>query len=110
MLEKDLGYTLHKPQRRCYPTLPVLVFNIDQQWLADLVEVQNISKYNKGMHYLLMGIDVFSKCAWVKPITKIGNAVTESFEKILKCAKGRKPPTMYKPMMVRTSTIVRFQP
>lgn len=57
-----------------------------------------------------MGIDVFSKYAWVKPITKIGNAVTESFEKILKCAKGRKPPTMYKPMMVRNSTIVRFQP
>jgi len=92
VLEKDLGYTLHKPRRRRFPTLPVLVFNIDEQWVADLVEIQNISKYNKGMRYLLMVIDAFSKYAWVEPIkTKTGKAVTEAFEKILKRAKGRKP-------------------
>ena len=92
MLQKDLGYTLHKPRRRRFPTLPVLVFNMYEQWVADLVEVQNISKYNKGMRYLLMVIDAFSKYAWVEPIkTKTGKAVTEAFEKILKCAKGRKP-------------------
>ena len=92
VLAKDLGYTLHKPRRRRFPTLPVLVFNIDQQWVADLVEVQNIAKYNKGMRYLLMVIDAFSKYAWVEPIkTKTGKAVTEAFEKILKRAKGRKP-------------------
>ena len=92
VLEKDLGYTLHKQRGRRFPTLPVLVFNIDQQWVADLVEVQNISKYNKGMRYLLMVIDAFSKYAWVEPIkTKTGKVVTEAFEKILKRAKGRKP-------------------
>ena len=92
MLEKDLGYTLHKPRRRRFPTLPVLVFNIDQQWVANLVEVQNIPKYNKGMHYLLTVINAFSKYAWVEPIkTKMGKAVTEAFEKILKRAKSRKP-------------------
>ena len=70
----------------------MLVFNIDQQWVADLVEVQNISKYNKGMRYLLMVIDALAKHAWVEPIkTKMGKAVTEAFEKILKRAKGRKP-------------------
>ena len=88
VLEKDLGYTLHKPRRRRFPTLPVLVFNMDQQWVADLVEVQNIAKYNKVMRYLLV-IDAFSKYAWVEPIkSKTGKAVTKAFEKILKCAKG----------------------
>ena len=92
VLEKDLGYMLHRPRRRRFPTLPVLVFNIDEQWVANLVEIQNISKYNKGMRYLLMVIDAFSKYAWVEPIkTKMGKAVTEAFEKILKGAKGRKP-------------------
>lgn len=92
VLQKDLGYTLHKPRRRRFPTLPVMVFNIDEQWVVDLVEVQNISKYNKGMRYLLMVIDAFSKYAWVEPIkSKTGKAVTEAFEKILKRAKGRKP-------------------
>ena len=47
LLGKDLGWTLHKPRRRHFPTLLVLVFNIDQQWVADLLEVQNMSKYNK---------------------------------------------------------------
>ena len=92
LLRKDFGYTLHKPRRRRFPTLPVLVFNIDEQWVVDLVEVQNISKYNKGMRYLLMVIDAFSKFAWVEPIkSKTRKAVTEAFEKILKRSKGRKP-------------------
>ena len=42
VLEHDLGYTLHKPTRRKFPTLPVKVFIIDEQWAADLIEVINI--------------------------------------------------------------------
>ena len=41
-LEGDLGYTLHKPTRRRFPTLPVLVMGMDEQWTADLIEVGNI--------------------------------------------------------------------
>ena len=85
-----LGYTLHKPTRRKFPTLPVKVFTIDEQWTADLIEVINISKQNKGYKYLLTMVDVFSKHAWVEPIkNKTGQAVTVAFEKILK--QGRTP-------------------
>ena len=53
LLEKDLAYTLHKPRRKGnFPTLPVLVFGIDEQWVADLVEVQTLSRYNGGNRYL----------------------------------------------------------
>ena len=38
-LEKKLAYTLHKPRRRRGEFLPVVVFDIDQQWVADLIEV-----------------------------------------------------------------------
>ena len=51
-LEADLGYTLHKPTRRNFSTLPVLVFAIDDQWVADLIEVGNIAKSNRGYRYL----------------------------------------------------------
>ena len=68
VLERDLGYTLHKPRRRRLPTTPVLVFGIDEQWTADLIEVINISKYNRGYRYLLTVVDVFSKHAWVQPV------------------------------------------
>ena len=37
-LEANLGYTLHKPTRRRFKTLPVIVFAIDEQWVADLIE------------------------------------------------------------------------
>ena len=85
ILERDLGYTLHKPRRRRYKTLPVLVFGIDEQWTADLIEVGNIARYNKGYKFLLTAADVFSKYAWVEPVkSKTGQAVTEAFEKILK--------------------------
>ena len=47
-MERDLGYTLHKPRRRHFPTLPVIVFGIDEQWVADLIEVINITKSSRG--------------------------------------------------------------
>ena len=37
-LRGQLAFTLHRPVRRRFPTLPVLVFHIDDQWVADLVE------------------------------------------------------------------------
>ena len=92
LLQRDLGYTLHKPTRRRFPTLPVLVFGPDEQWAADLVEVQSLAKYNKGNRYLLCVIDVFSKYAWVEPLkSKTGAAVTQAFEKVLRRARGRTP-------------------
>ena len=53
LLRKDLAYTLHKPRRRKFPTLPVKVLIMDKQWAADLVETQNIAKENQGVRYLL---------------------------------------------------------
>ena len=91
-LKRDLGYTLHKPRRRHFPTLPVMVFGIDEQWVADLIEVINIAKSNRGYRYLLTVVDVFSKYAWIEPVkTKSGQDVTIAFEKILKRSQGRQP-------------------
>ena len=90
VLERDLAYTLHKPRRRRFPTLPVIVGGLDDQWVADLVEVQPLAKYNRGIRYLLTVLDVLSKYAWVKPLkAKIGVALVQAFDKILK--QGRQP-------------------
>ena len=90
MLERDLAYTLHKPRRRRFPTLPVIVGGLDDQWVADLVEVQPLAKYNRGIRYLLTVLDVLSKYAWVQPLkAKTGVALVKAFHKILK--QGRRP-------------------
>ena len=35
----------------------------DNVWGADLADMQSLSKFNKGMKYLLCAIDLFSKYA-----------------------------------------------
>ena len=48
------------------------------------------SKWNNGVRYLLMVIDVFSKFGWIEPLkNKKGETVVKAFKNILK--KGRKP-------------------
>ena len=85
VLERDLAYTLHKPRRRRFPTVPVIVGGLDDQWVADLVEVQPLAKYNRGIRYLLTVLDVLSKYAWVQPLkAKTGVALVRAFDKILK--------------------------
>ena len=53
--------------------------------------MQSLSKYNKGIKYLLCAIDLFSKYAWVVPIKdKKGVSIVDAFQKILK-ESDRKP-------------------
>ena len=86
-LEKNLAYTLHKPRRRRGAFQPVLVFDMDEQWVADLIEIQSIAKQNKGYRYLLTVIDVLSKYAWVQSLKKkTGKDLTEAFR--LHCPGG----------------------
>ena len=35
---------------------------------VDLADMQSLSKYNKGIKYLLCAIDIFSKYVWVFPL------------------------------------------
>ena len=88
ILAHELGYTLHKPTRRRFPTLRVLVFGPDEQWAADLIDVQKLKRDNKGTNYLLTVVDVFSKYAWVLPIKqKTGPRVAEVLATLFKTSK-----------------------
>ena len=52
--------------------------------------MQSLSKYNKGIKYLLCAIDLFSKYAWVIPIKdKKGTSIVNAFKKII--SEKRKP-------------------
>ena len=62
----------------------------DNIWGVDLADMQSLSKYNKGIKYLLCAIDLISKYAWVIPLKdKKGTSVVNAFQKIL--SKERKP-------------------
>ena len=52
--------------------------------------MQLLSKYNKGIRYLLCAIDIFSKYAWVFPLKiKKGTGIVSAFQKII--SVERKP-------------------
>ena len=59
--------------------------------VADLADMQLISKFNKGFRFLLCAIDISSKYAWVVPLKdKKGVSIFNTFQKLLDDSK-RKP-------------------
>ena len=53
----------------------------DNIWGVDLADMQSLSKYNKGIEYLLCAIDLFSRYAWVVPIKdKRGITIVNAFQ------------------------------
>ena len=89
-----LADELHKPITRNFTKRRVISRGIDEIWAADLVEMQKFSRWNKGLKYLLMVIDVFSKYAWIKPLKdKKTETVVIAFEEIFN--SGRKPKMLW---------------
>ena len=65
---------------------------IDSLWKVHLAFVQDVAKDNDGANYLLVVIDVLSKCAWVRLMeNKTALSLLEAFYSILsKCSKPEK--------------------
>ena len=82
---KELADELHKPIIRKFNKRKVHSPFINNIWGADLGDMQLISKFNKGIRFLLCVIDIFSKYTWVIPLKdKKGITNTNAFQKVLK--------------------------
>lgn len=90
-LEAEPTYTLHKAARRRFSTRPYRVGTVDQQWQADLVEMQPYARANQGNRYLLTVIDLFSRYGWAEPLhNKTAKEVAGALERIFQ-SSGRHP-------------------
>ena len=88
---QQLADELHKTITKNFSKRKVISNGIDKIWAADLVEIQKFSKWNKGIKYLLMVIDVFSKYGWISPSKdKKTESVSKAFNEIFRKSK-RKP-------------------
>ena len=56
---------LRKPIIRKFKKGKVYSSYRDNIWGVDSADMQSLSKYNKGIKYLLLAIELFSKYAWV---------------------------------------------
>ena len=87
---EQLADELHKPIIRKFKKRKVYSAFKDNIWGVDLADMQ-LSKYNKGIRFLLCVIDIFSKYAWVVPLKdKKGISIIKAFQSILK-QSNRKP-------------------
>ena len=78
----QLANELHKPIIRKFKKRKVYSSFRDNIWGVDLADMQSLSKYNKGIKYLLCAIDLFSKYVWVVPIKdKKGVSIVYAFKK-----------------------------
>ena len=88
---QQLANELHKPVIRKFKKRTVYSSYKGNIWSVDLAGMQLISKYNKGIRYLLCVIDLFSKYAFVVSLKdKKGVTIVNAFQSILNNSK-RKP-------------------
>ena len=90
-LKGEEAYTLHRPARRRFERDRIVVDGIDEQWAADLLDVQSLSRSNDGYKYLLTIVDTLSKKAWVRPLKdKTASSTADAFEDVFQ-KSGRVP-------------------
>ena len=85
MWKQELPEELHEKIIRKFEKRKINSSFKDNIWSADLVDLQLISKFNKGIRFLLCVIDIFSKYAWVVPLKdKKDITITNAFQKNLR--------------------------
>ena len=86
----QLANELHKPIIKKFKKRKVYSSFKDNIWRVGLIDMQSLSKYYKGIKYLLCAINLFSKHASVIPLKdKKGTTTVNAFQKII--SQGRKP-------------------
>ena len=75
----QLSEELHQQINRKFEKIKVHSSFKSNTWGVDLANIQLISKYYKGFHFLLCVTDIYSKYAWIVPLkdkkdTTIANA------------------------------------
>ena len=87
---EQLANELHKPIIRKFEKRKVYSTFKDNIWGVDLADMQLLSKYNKGIRFLLCVVDFFSKYAWVVPLKdKKGISIVKAFQSILKQSNSK---------------------
>lgn len=90
-LQTQRTYTIHRNRRIRFKRNHYNITNIDDLWEMDLIDIQKLSRQNKGNKYILAVIDCFSRFAWCIPIkNKTPSEIIRGFD-ILFSGTSRRP-------------------
>lgn len=91
-LATQLPYSIHKRVRKVFPRNHTYVGQIDQQWQADLADMQTLADVNNGYRYILTCIDILSRFAWAIPVrSKTTKDMVIAMKKLFHDARPRVP-------------------
>ncbi|XP_045208690.2 uncharacterized protein LOC123560589 [Mercenaria mercenaria] len=88
------SYSVRKRVLRKFKRGRVVVNGIDSLWDVDLASCESLSKYNSGVRFLMVTVDVFSRYMWVVPLNdKTNKETVRGFDQILN-STNRRPITL----------------
>jgi ribosomal protein S6 len=83
-LSAQLAYTIHKPRRLHFKRGYYNIFNINDCWQADLMDLTSLAPENDNVKYILIVIDSFSRFVRVRPLKSKSSAeVLKAFKSII---------------------------
>lgn len=85
ILSHNKVYTLKRRERKVKHYVPIYAYTARELLQIDLIEVRYMSRYNGGVHYLMMIYDTATKFAWCIPLkNKKGETVSRELDNFLK--------------------------
>ena len=85
------AHTKYRQSRRHFPRLKVIAYDINEIWSIDLAYVDKLAKYNNGVKYLLVAVDVLSRKLRVEPMrSKTAEETAKTFARMTSMTKPKK--------------------
>ena len=90
-LQGKNAHTKYRQFRRKFPRLKVIAYDINEIWSIDVAYVDKLAKYNNGVKYLLVAVDVLSRYLRVVPMrTKSSPDTAKAFAKMIEKVQPQK--------------------
>eukprot|EP00794_Sanderia_malayensis_P013361 gene13361-biopygen10675 len=89
-------YTKYKPVRKRFLRRPYRLFGPNRMWEVDLLDMSEYARRNKGVHFLLVVVDQFTKKLFVSPCKhKSQGDVLDAFRDIFERQTMSRPRIIY---------------
>ena len=90
-LQGKNAHTKYRQFPRRFPRFKVIAFDINEIWSIDVAYVDKLAKYNHGVKYLLVAVDVLSRKLRVQPMrSKSASETVKSFSRMIIDKKPKK--------------------
>ena len=93
-LTKQDVYTSHHPIIHRFARKRVVTRGLNDVWDVDLMDMSNLAKYNEGVTFIAIFIDIFSRFLYVEPMKSKSSKETLKAIKAVFAKSNEQPETL----------------